>query len=365
MVSIKVYWVLDVKNDSNQAMQTRDYWPVRSPNTESDDDDSIQLQEISPEVGEPAKNEENLPRHRMDEDGVLPQPAESLPTDSIGAVNQTRTMVTRADEFEDPHPREQSFKDFVRFFWTEGNWTDLLATSLNWMLLDFTFYLLGVNSSRIIPNMFNITPRKSSPIQGNASVPVDMNIPGNVAYLWNIMIPWDITTPWNRTFLGSITAPGNKVIPGNMTILGNSTISGNTAILWDTTSDLPVVIPGNTTFLWNTIIPWTPPPQAPYDLLFGNEWHTLVATSIGAVLGGIIAIKIMNNFSRRIIQMWSFLILSLLFVVVGALYVTLLNTSAAAGIVAVYVLCQFFYNAGESNPILPHVLGPLMVLIFE
>ncbi len=234
-------------------MQTRDYWPVRSPDAESHDDDSIRLEEFSPEVGRPATEEVGnsggeppLPEHPTDDFIALEPPARDLPVGPIRPISQTQSIAPRTNEFEDPHPREQSFRDFVNFFWTEGNWTDLLATSLNWMVLDFTFYLLGVNSSRIIPSMFS-TPKK----------------------------------------------------------------------------------------------------QPPYSLLVSNEWHTLVATSIGAVLGGAVAIKIMNNSSRRIIQLWSFLILSLLFVVVGALYVKLLNTNAAAWIVAIYVLCQFFYNAGK------------------
>lgn len=246
-------------------MQTRDYWPVRSTDAESNDDDSIRLEEesqsikfddITPEGGRPtteeirpANSNPTLPEHAgQASDGfiALEPPARDLPVGPKGPVNQTQPIVISTNDFEDPHPPEQSVRDFVKFFWTEGNWTDLLATSLNWMLLDFAFYLLGVNSARIIPSMFS-----------------------------------------------------------------------------------------------------TPKVQPPFHYLVGNEWHTLVATSIGAVLGGAVAIKIMNSSSRRIIQMWSFLILSLLFVVVGALYVKLLNTTAAAWIVAVYVLCQFFFNAGE------------------
>ena len=278
-VNPKVYWVLDVKNDSNQAMQTRDYWPSRSANAENNDADSIILQEVSHEAGGatpeqanhsnssaalagsngahalPSTNgSANLPPIPTDDSITLSPPAKPMPTNSINSVSQnsqTHNAPSQPNEFEDPHPREQSFNDFIHFFWTEGNWTDLAACSLNWMLLDFTFYLLGVNSSRIIPSMFS-----------------------------------------------------------------------------------------------------TPKSQPPFSLLVDNEWHTLVATSIGAVLGGVVAIIIMNNFSRRIIQMWSFLILAALFVVVGALYVVLLGKNSAAVIVVVYVLCQFFFNAGEFGILL-------------
>lgn len=155
------------------------------------------------------------------------------------------------DSYEDPQPQEQSLRDFRRFLFGDrqsamkGNWTDLLATSLNWALFDFSFYILGVNSSRLIPNMFR-------------------------------------------------------------------------------TSD-----------------------TSAYQRLFKSGWHTLVATCIGAVLGGAIAIKIMNNFSRRKIQMWTFLVLAVLFILVGILYVTLMNTDASAVIVAVYVICQLVFNIGK------------------
>jgi PHS family inorganic phosphate transporter-like MFS transporter len=150
--------------------------------------------------------------------------------------------------FEDPHPREQSLRDFRQFFWVEGNWTDLFATAANWALLDFVFYLLGVNSATIIPHIFN------------------------------------------------------------------------------STAD-----------------------QGPFPTLFQNEWHTLVATSIGAIVGGVVAIKITNNFSRKKIQMWSFLVLAALFVAVGVLYVMLLDTSGSIAIVLAYVLVQGFFNLGRCS----------------
>lgn len=213
---IQVYWVLDVKNDTNQAMQTRDYWPTPLKS----DEDSIQLEEI------PAHRESTIDGESDIRDS---SPAGFLPT----APSQIDDATNPAS-FEDPSPREQSLKDFWNFLfgaegsWTKGNWTDLFATSINWMLFDFTFYLLGVNSSRLIPNIFK-----------------------------------------------------------------------------------------------------DPEVLAPYPTLIHNEWHTLVATSVGAVVGGALAIKIMSKFSRKKIQMWCFLALAIFFVVLGILYVTLVYTNGA------------------------------------
>lgn len=155
------------------------------------------------------------------------------------------------ESYEDPQPQEQSLYDFRIFLFGDqkgskkGNWTDLFATSINWALFDFSFFILGVNSSRLIPYMFRAN---------NASA---------------------------------------------------------------------------------------------YQRLFNNGWQTLIATCIGAVLGGAIAIKIMNNFSRKKIQMWAFLVLAALFILLGVLYVTLLDKNASAVIVAVYVICQLVFNIGK------------------
>jgi MFS transporter, PHS family, inorganic phosphate transporter len=48
--------------------------------------------------------------------------------------------------------------------WTDGNWTDLAGTSLAWFLLDFSFYFLGINSWKVIANVWD-TPAYTSVYQ--------------------------------------------------------------------------------------------------------------------------------------------------------------------------------------------------------
>ena len=256
-------------------MQTRDYWPKSlASDSGVEDSDSIQAEEDFPDlIGNITDEESHLQAgaggpsllsgagSHIPNDAVEPRtPAQSLPLDPApGAqhhplkTNDSQPKSKRISSYEDPKPQEQSLTDFRDYLFrpggnsTQGNWTDLFATSMNWMLLDFTFYLLGVNSSRLIPNIF------SEPLA-----------------------------------------------------------------------------------------------EGPFSKLTNNEWHTLVATSIGAVIGGAVAIKTMHHLSRRKIQMWGFLALAILFVVVGVLYVTILGTKAAPVIVAVYVLCQLSFNIGES-----------------
>lgn len=61
---------------------------------------------------------------------------------------------------ENPQRQEQSLYHFrIALFGDQkgskkGNWTELFATSLNWALFDFRFFIRGVSSSRLILNMF-------------------------------------------------------------------------------------------------------------------------------------------------------------------------------------------------------------------
>lgn len=209
-----------MKNDSNAAMQSKDYWP------------------------EPLSARRSVTGENV---GAISQQLIRNGRDrSLGNPRAEDTMM-----YEDPHPQEQSRRDFWKYLFgskeqgIQGNWTDLFATSVSWMSLDFAFYLLGVNSSRLIPDMFN-----------------------------------------------------------------------------------------------------TPVIQGPYQTLIGNEWHTIVATSIGALLGGAVAIYVMNKFSRKRLQMWGFIALAVFFGAEGILYITQLGKDGHEVILAIYVFCQFFFNLG-------------------
>ncbi|KAL2831711.1 major facilitator superfamily domain-containing protein [Aspergillus cavernicola] len=86
---------------------------------------------------------------------TLPSPA--LPTGSIALTLQS------IDGESDRH-HSQSFlqpatlnshwrltnQDIIQYFWTEGNWRTLAATSLSWLLLDFGFYGIGLSSPQFL-----------------------------------------------------------------------------------------------------------------------------------------------------------------------------------------------------------------------
>ena len=160
-----------------------------------------------------------------------------------------------------PDPQQDWFGAFFAYLRRDQNWLDLFATSVNWMLLDFTFYLLGVNSSSFVPILFG---------ENNG------------------------------------------------------------------------------------------PDRPAYSLLIDEERHIMESSSVGALLGSLAAITIMflrssrpflRNFnSPRKVQMWGFVSLAPLFVIVGALYVTLPRTGAHVAIVLFYQLCNLFFNLGTFLP---------------
>jgi PHS family inorganic phosphate transporter-like MFS transporter len=53
---------------------------------------------------------------------------------------------------------------FRRYLFEEGNWTDLAATSVTWLILDFAFYFLGVNSPKILSKLWGSGPMTSHPL---------------------------------------------------------------------------------------------------------------------------------------------------------------------------------------------------------
>ena len=240
-----VYYILDIKNDSNEAMHAKDYFGS-SDDLGFNDRVSVQNEEIE-HTPKPTTNGDYITTELQ-----LPQPAlasifHEQRSSDVSAPNSIGPIV---EELEDPHPSQASRADLYQYLFTDGNWTDLFATAVNWMFLDFTFYLLGVNSSKFV-----------------------------------------------------------RVLYGQ-----------------DEGNQLP-----------------------PYKWLIGNERDIMESTSIGALIGSIMAIFVMHFLSRKRIQMWGFLILGGLFIIVGALYVTLPSTNAHVAIVVFYGICQLFYNLGKLS----------------
>jgi len=137
---------------------------------------------------------------------------------------------------------------FRKYLFEEGNWTDLAGTSLTWLILDFAFYFLGVNSPKILAKLWGTGPMQNRPLR---------------------------------------------------------------------------------------------------ELVLENGYRALIAVSTGAVTGG--ALFIAGAEWRWHIQYYGFLILGVLFVVVGVCFVTLIGTHYSSAVIVLYILCNLFFNLGPNT----------------
>ena len=251
--------MLDIQNDSNEAMYAKGYFgssdDPHSPTTDNGDSIQMDEREFVPKQALVKSGSGTGYIGKLQHDPGVHRPQPMLGHDHHFSHNSIEEYTIQTgggvvEALEDPHQALASRADFMKYMFEDGNWTDLFATSAAWMLLDFTFYLLGVNSSSFVPTMFG---------EGSG------------------------------------------------------------------------------------------PDQPPYAKLISGERHIMEATSIGALLGSCIAIFVMHHYSQKKIQMGGFAVLGGLFIIVGALYVTLPSTNAHAAIVVLYGICQLFYNLGEYS----------------
>ncbi|KAF9882794.1 hypothetical protein FE257_005142 [Aspergillus nanangensis] len=79
----------------------------------------------------------------------LPLPAISLSSQAPGEERSSSQT-----EFIQPPTLNSHWnltkRDIIQYFWTEGNWRTLLATSLSWLLLDFGFYGIGLSNPQFL-----------------------------------------------------------------------------------------------------------------------------------------------------------------------------------------------------------------------
>jgi PHS family inorganic phosphate transporter-like MFS transporter len=90
-----------------------------------------------------------------------------------------------------------------------------------------------------------------------------------------------------------------------------------------------------------------PLPPSVYVTLRDNSLHTLVMVSIGTITGGLLMIKIVKYVSPKVIQLWGFLALFVLFIVTGSAWTKLLETSRS-GLIVLYVLSHIAFNLGPN-----------------
>ncbi|EQK97524.1 hypothetical protein G6O67_007434 [Ophiocordyceps sinensis] len=82
-----------------------------------------------------------------------------------------------------------------------------------------------------------------------------------------------------------------------------------------------------------------------YDFLYKTAVGNLVIVLAGAVPGYWVSVGTIDILGRKKIQMGGFIILTVLFIVMGFAY----NSLSSNGLLAIYVLAQFFFNFGPNT----------------
>ena len=125
--------------------------------------------------------------------------------------------------------------------------------------------------------------------------------------------------------------------------------SGTIQKLWedDSTTTSSIFAPSTTT------CPATPTGAGPtvYSTLKGNAWHPMVVVSLPALLGGLAMTYVIQHSRPVKVQSFFFGILACLLFLVGGLFQLLFNNGQGSqhwGLVALYILCQFFFNMGPN-----------------
>ncbi|KAI9669765.1 MAG: hypothetical protein M1829_005020 [Trizodia sp. TS-e1964] len=101
-----------------------------------------------------------------------------------------------------------------------------------------------------------------------------------------------------------------------------------------------------TPYTWYTE---TDPNMSIFEVLNNNGLRSLVVVSVGSVLGAIIVIFAIDRFNRKNLQMYGFLILGVLLIVIGATFHVVIQTNFHGVTITLYVLCQFFFNLGPNT----------------
>lgn len=97
-----------------------------------------------------------------------------------------------------------------------------------------------------------------------------------------------------------------------------------------------------------------------FGSLMTQAWHSLVIVSLGSILGGLAMIYLIERFSPRKIQLVGFLIVFILFIVVGLVFRFLAPPSRTPLVVFLYVITMIFFQIGPNftTYIIPSELFP-------
>jgi PHS family inorganic phosphate transporter-like MFS transporter len=112
--------------------------------------------------------------------------------------------------------------------------------------------------------------------------------------------------------------------------------------------------------VWNTDVDVSDPQNGIYTILLQNSIHSLIISSIGAILGGTIMIFAIDKFNRKRLQLVTFVVLGFLFIITGATFSKTVNTDFHGVTITLYCLCQlcFYFGPNTLTFIIPAELFP-------
>ncbi|CAJ2501935.1 Uu.00g047880.m01.CDS01 [Anthostomella pinea] len=84
-----------------------------------------------------------------------------------------------------------------------------------------------------------------------------------------------------------------------------------------------------------------------YEYLYNTAIGNLIIVLAGAVPGYWVSVATLDTLGRKTIQMGGFIILTILFIIMGFAY-NKLSDNGGNGLLAIYVLAQFFFNFGPN-----------------
>ena len=101
--------------------------------------------------------------------------------------------------------------------------------------------------------------------------------------------------------------------------------------------------------VWDTNLNVADPQKRIYTILITNSAHSLIISSIGAILGAVLMLYFVDKFNRRKFQLGSFLILAALFIVTGATFSSTVETGFHGVTITLFVLCQLAFYCGPNT----------------
>lgn len=95
---------------------------------------------------------------------------------------------------------------------------------------------------------------------------------------------------------------------------------------------------------WQAILPG----ENIYHVLKSDITQYIYTVSIGSVIGSLVLIQFINYYPRKAILIVCFMVLSVLFFLIGGTLFAVEYKQQHALTIVLYALCQFFFNLGPN-----------------